>query len=699
VATAQSPASARRDDVAARDTARRPAAPRPDSARRLDAVVVREAARPRATYGARRATSATRTDLPLRDVPQAVTVVGRALIADLAMSSIADVVRWVPGVTMGQGEGHRDAPTIRGQASTADFFVDGVRDDAQYLRDVYNVERVETLKGANAMAFGRGGGGGVLNRVTKQAEWTPTRAATLEGGSRGQRRALVDLGDGDGSLAGRMNAMYERSTTFRAHARHERLGVNPTAAWLAGGTIVRAGYERFDDRRTVDRGIPSFQGRPADAPVSTFFGDPDASRSRVSMHSADLLVERGDAEGLLVRSHVRYGAYDKFYQNVYPGAVNAAGTQVSLSAYNSATDRHNLFNQTDLTLVRTTGRARHTLLAGAELGRQSTGNHRATGYFDGTRTSWPVELAHPTVQAPVAFRQSATDAENRVVADVASGWVQHQLALGPVQTIAGLRYDRFAVRFSNHRDGSTLERADGMLSPRAGLVVKPVEPLSLYGSWSVSHLPSSGDQFASLTATTRALEPERFMNRELGAKWEPREELSVTAAVYRLDRSNTAAPDPADPSRTVQTGRQRTTGAELGVTGRLTARWQMAGGWATQRATIVERTSAAKAGATVPLVPRQTLSLWNRVQLARRIGAGVGVVHQARSYAALDNTVTLPAFTRADAALFLTLRRELRAQLNVENVLDARYWATSHGNNNIMPGAPRTLRLSLTVAP
>jgi catecholate siderophore receptor len=663
-------------------------------------VVTAEAAR-RAGYAPRRTISAAKIDLPLRDVPQSVTVVSHELIADQGMQSMADVVRYIPGITMGQGEGHRDAPTIRGNSSTADFFVDGVRDDVQYLRDLYNVERVEALKGSNAMIFGRGGGGGIINRVTKDAQWMPTRSLTLEGGMFDHKRAMLDVGSGLGrALAARVNGVLESSGSFRDATGIEREGINPTAAILAGGTLVRLGYEYFADRRTVNRGIPSFQGRPLETGIATFFGDPDESRSRAAVHAADATVERGSADRLLLRNRSRFARYDKFYANVLPGAVNDAGTDVALSAYSNATDRRNLFNQTDLTWAVGGGAVRQTLLAGVEVGRQWTENFRRTGYFEDGTTAITVPVDRPTVDLPITFAQSATDADNRSDATVAAVYLQDRLALGShVQAIVGVRHDRFALDFHDERTGGRLERTDRMLSPRAGLVVKPVEPLSFYGTWSVSHLPASGDQFSSLTVTTQALEPERFVNREAGIKWDLRSDLSLTAAAYRLDRSNTTAPDPAEPTRIVQTGRQRTTGVEAGLSGHVTDRWQVAGGWSAQRATIVDRTTAAQPGARVPLVPAYTISLWNRYRMSDALAAGLGVVRQADMYAAVDNSVTLPAFTRVDAALFVRLMDGLRAQLNVENVLDARYYATSHGNNNIMPGAPRTLRLSLTAAP
>lgn len=666
----------------------------------LAPVVVTANSARRARYTARRTTSATRTDAQLRDVPQAITAVSRELIADQAMQSMADVARYVPGVSMGQGEGHRDAPTIRGISSTADFFADGVRDDAQYLRDLYNVERVEALKGPNAMVFGRGGGGGVINRVMKEAQWLPTRSLTLEGGSFEHRRATLDVGDAVGpSLAARLNAMVEDSRQFRDATDLERHGVTPTATILSRDMLVHVGYEYFADRRTVNRGIPSFEGAPAPTDIRTFFGDPAASRSRLVMHAGSATIDRTWG-GVSVRNRTRLVRYDKFYQNVFPDAMSSAGTDVNLHAYNNATDRRSLFNQTDATYTLGAGRIRNTVLAGVELSRQRSDNYRNTGYFDGATTSISVPFESPTVSPIVEYRQGGTEANNRVDVNVVAIYLQDQIALGSRwQAILGARYDHFDLSVHDNRTGNDLARVDGMISPRAGLVFKPAEPVSLYGTYSVSHLPSAGDQFASLTPTTRALEPEGFTNRELGVKWDIRPDLSVTGAWYRLDRTNTSAPDPDDATRIVQTGRQRSTGYEIAVTGNVTNAWQVAAGFAAQKARIVRRTAEAAAGAIVPLVPRQTLSLWNRYQIIPRAGVGLGIVHQTRMFAAIDNSVTLPGFTRVDGAAFVTITESLRAQLNVENVLDERYYPTSHGNNNIAPGAPRTLRFSLAVTP
>ena len=653
-----------------------------------------------AGYSAVHSTTATKTPTPLRDVPQSVSVVTRDVIADQAMQGMADVVRYVPGVQMAAGEGHRDAPTIRGNASTADFFIDGVRDDAQYLRDLYNAERVEALKGSNAMIFGRGGGGGVLNRVSKEAQWAPTRSFTAETGSWDHRRTTVDVGEGlSGAVAARFNGMWEHSGGFRDEAGLRRWAVNPTAAVAFGHTTVRAGWETFNDRRVVDRGIPSYQGRPSDADVTTFFGNPLISHARMRVNAATASIEHV-AGAVTIHNRTRFADYDKFYQNSFPGAVNADGSQVALSAYNHAIDRRNWFNQTDIVGTAHTGGVKHTLLLGAEVSRQRTGQVRNTGYYNDAATSFSVPFDAPTVTTPITFRQSATDADNRTVAKVAGVYAQEQAELTSwLQAVGGLRFDRFDIAYRNNRNGDELGRRDELWSPRAGLVLKPVRAASLYGSWSVSYLPSSGDQFTSLTATTETLEPERFTNREVGAKWDVRPNLSLTAAVYRLDRTNTTATDPNDPSKVVQTGAQRTTGVELGAAGQLTRAWQVIGGFASQNARVVSATTAARAGQRVPLVPHQTMSLWNRVQVAPALGLGLGIIRQSDMFAAIDNTVTLPGFTRADGAVFLRITPVLGAQVNVENLTDKRYYATSQGNNNIMPGAKRTLRISLTARP
>jgi len=298
---------------------------------------------------------------------------------------------------------------------------------------------------------------------------------------------------------------------------------------------------------------------------------------------------------------------------------------------------------------------------------------------------------------PVTFRQSATDADNHLRTNVAAAYAQDQIELSRhLQLVAGLRFDRFDLQYLNNRNGDTLARPDNLVSPRAGVIFRPIPSVSVYTAYTVSHLPSSGDQFSSLTTVTQQVKPEKFKNYEVGAKWGLMSGLELTSAAYRLDRTNTRSTDPGDPTRIVQTGSQRTNGLEVGLNGRITSAWNVAGGYAYQDAFVTSATTAAKAGAQVGQVPHHMVSLWNSYQLHPRVRAAVGVLHRADMFAAIDNTVTLPGYTRADAAAYLSLARQLRLQVNVENIFDKRYYVNADSNTNISPGFPRTLRVGVT---
>ena len=649
------------------------------------------------TYGVSSIASATKTLTPLRDIPQSISVVTKEQIRDQSMSSVADVVAYVPGITSHQGENNRDQLVIRGNNTSADFFLNGVRDDVQYYRDLYNVERVEALKGPNSMLFGRGGGGGVINRVTKEAGFSSLREITLQGGSFGNKRFTGDLDQPLGNkFAFRINGLYENSGSFRDGVDLERYGVNPTATLILGPkTAVKLAYEYFYDQRTADRGIPSFRGRPVDVPIETFFGNADNSTAWVGVNLASASIDH-QAGRFNIRNRTMFGDYDRFYQNYVPGAVTADKSSVAISAYNNATKRRNVFNQTDITFTASTGSIRHNLLAGAEVGRQLTDNFRNTGFFNNTATSILAPLSNPTITTPVTFRQNATDANNHIKTNLAATYVQDQIEINRyLQVVTGVRFDYFDLQFHNNRNGQELRRVDRLVSPRAGVIVKPVTDLSIYANYGVAYLPSSGDQFSSLTTITQQVKPEKFNNYELGAKWDIRRDLLLTTAVYRQDRTNTRATDPNDPARILQTGSQRTNGYEIGLNGRVTSKWSMAGGYAYQDAFISSATVSAAKGAQVGLVPHHTFSLWNNYKVLPKLGLAMGIVHRSDMFAAFDNTVVLPGYTRADAAVFFSITERWRLQANLQNLFDRKYYLNADGNNNISPGAPRGARVSL----
>ena len=385
LAAQQTPSPAADSVTAARDTG----AVRTAGPAELQRVRVVDRATRRNGYSATSSRTLTRTDTPLRDTPQSATVVTHALIADQAMQSMADVVRYVPGITMAQGEGHRDAPTIRGNSSTADFFVDGVRDDAQYLRDLYNVERVEALKGSNAMIFGRGGGGGVHQSRHKRPAWRRSRSSRSRAARSITSAARSTLGTALGEhVAGApRTAMYENSARLPRRARPRALRRQPhrhdprrRAPWSAPG------YEHFSDERNVDRGIPSFAGAPAPTPTSsTFFGDPTSSRSRARVDAArPSSIEHARPRRVAAQPHALRRATTSSTRTSTPARSTPTGTQVNLQRLQQ---RHRRAQpvQPDRPHrhARRPAALQHTLLAGAELSRQGTDNLRNTGYFGG----------------------------------------------------------------------------------------------------------------------------------------------------------------------------------------------------------------------------------------------------------------------------------------------------------------------------
>jgi catecholate siderophore receptor len=479
----------------------------------------------------------------------------------------------------------------------------------------------------------------------------------------------------------------------------ERSGINPTMTIAASQrTMLTLGYEHFRDDRVADRGIPSYNGRPADVDIATYYGDPNNSPVRARVNVASAAIEH-QAGRFNLSNRVSFADYDRGYQNFVPGAVSTDKTFVALSAYNNATARRNVFNQTNLTYGASTGPIRHTFLSGVEAGRQLTDNFRNTGYFGNTSTTVSVAYSNPTISVPVTFRQSATDANNHLETKLAAAYVQDQVEVSrKLQVIAGMRFDYFDLRFHNNRTAENLRRIDNLVSPRAGIVFKPVVPVSIYGNYSVSYLPSSGDQFSSLTTVTQQVKPEKFNNYEVGMKWDLHRDLALTTAVYRLDRMNTRSTDPNDPTRIVQTGSTRSNGYEIGFNGGIVRAWRISGGYAYQDAFISRATTSAIAGARVPQVPRHMFSMWNNWQVMPRLGTGLGIIRRTDVYAAIDNSVVLPAYTRADAAVYVSLTEKIRLQANVENLFNTKYYVNADSNTNISPGSSRAVRVGLTAA-
>ena len=626
-------------------------------------------------------------------------MVTRERLDDQALRSMAEVLRYVPGTTVGQGEGNRDQITLRGQNTSADFFLDGVRDDVQYYRGLYNIERVEVLKGPSALIFGRGGGGGVINRVQK----VPIAGTRLLNASAGVNTfgnwnigADINAPLGE-STALRLNGEYENLASNRDAYGGERYAFNPTVGADLGRWKLGLSYEYVHDDRVTDRGVPSVAttaGQP-NTPLpgyrDTFFGIPGVNRTGLEAHIARVRADAELTDRLNWTNTVMVGDYDKYYANVFPnGPADLARGTVVLGSYTDATQRRNVMVQSNLVWKADMGAVSHTVLLGLEYADQHTASQRRNGTLSNATLNLRT-IVYPTVTFGALARDTVSDVT------VLSAYAQDQIAFGDhVDLLVGLRFDRFALTGADHAGTPRpFARTDSNVSPRVGLVLKPRENLSLYGSFSRSFLPRSGDQFVTLTLANQDLAPESFTNYEVGAKWDLPRGLSLTAAAFQLDRTNATTPTPGRPTETTVLGATRTRGVELALTGRILPHWQASGGYTFQDAHL-------KGDAFVRLsqVPRHQFALWNRYDLTSRFGLGLGVVHQSSQFAAirtLATTTRLPAFTRVDAALFARLGDRVDLQLNVENLLDTTYFSDAHNIDNITPGAPRNARLTMRV--
>ncbi len=667
-------------------------------------------------YNAKRSTTATRTDTELVNVPQAITVITRDFMQDQSMQSIADAVRYVPGVQAAQGEGNRDQLVLRGNQTTGDLFVDGLRDDIQTYRDLYNTDRIEVLKGANGMIFGRGGAGGVVNRVSKKAGWDPVKDLSVSYGSFDHRRITADYGQGlSEELAFRLNAVYENSNSYRDGVELRRYGVTPTFTIKPDDkTEIVLSAEYFKDERIADRGVPSFIGsdnsnlnnRPYRInDYDKFFGNAKLSPTETETVAFNAAISHAFDNGIQVKNSTRLAYYDKYYQNVFANSEVRSNGTLSLAAYRDATKRENLINQTDITYALKTGSVEHKLLGGVEINVQDTTNNRTapTGSSTDNGTFANTVSVSSPFATPVNFNRLVRDQKSDFT--VMGMYLQDQIIFNPQwQAIVGLRHDHIDTDFVNLVSNQNINTSNNLLSPRAGLIYKPSENSSLYASYSTSYVPRAGDQLIGLTVTAASFKPEKFINKEIGVKWDVTSNLALTAAVFKLERENVLAADPTNTGNSILLNGQETTGVELGASGKVTDQWQIMGALTLQDGEITERQANANAanvinkGADLALTPTRTFSLWNKYQINDMWAVALGVVSRSEMYAATPTvgaSTVLPGYTRFDAAIFAKLSPQWDAQINIENLTNKDYALYAHNNNNITPGAPLNARATL----
>ena len=653
---------------------------------------------------------------PIIDVPQSLTILSSEQVLERGFDSVADIINYIPGVNNSQGEGHRDAIVFRGVRSTADFFVDGVRDDVQYYRSLYNLEQVEILRGPNALLFGRGGTGGVLNRVTKKAQlgdaFTGFQAGFDSFGAfSGQIDSNFEISDTAGF---RLNAYYESLENHRDFYEGDNYGLNPTARFqLSPATTLDLSYEYANHDRFIDRGIPTgSDGEPVEAFEDIVFGDPELNRAEFEAHILRANVQHEFSDTLKGIFTASYGDYDKLYQNFYASGYDQATTpdRVTLDGYVDTTQRQRITLAGTLVGEFATGAFNHTLIAGAEYLDTSNDNDRynarwsSNGFTDDNDiflVTRPLDHsggvgtnADGVATVNDFFAAGSLNDRNESTVNVFSVFVQDQIEINPkLDIVLGARFDSFEQSTTNLVDLTapvTTDRTDEEISPRLGVIYKPQENISIYASYSEAFLPRSGEQFAS----TGSLDPDAFEQAEIGLKWDFTPGLSFTAAYFqndqtRADRDDTTGEDFEVRGLEVE-------GFELQLQGDITDQLFITAGYS-------YLDGETDNGAELPReLPENTFSIWGSYQATEKLGFGLGATYQDESFITdfdIGTTTphpTLPAYTRLDAAAYYDVSDTLRVQLNIENLTDELYFPTAHSTHQATVGAPLNAKLTIS---
>ncbi|MEP5937014.1 MAG: TonB-dependent siderophore receptor [Erythrobacter sp.] len=652
--------------------------------------------------------NAVKTPTPILDVPQSLSITTKEQIVEHGFDSIADIVLYTPGVTQSQGEGHRDSVVFRGVRSTADFFVDGVRDDVQYYRGLYNLEQIEILRGPNALLFGRGGTGGVLNRVTKKGtigEQFVGYLGSVDTFGAFSGHVDVNFATSENSAL-RINAAYDNLNNHRAFFDGDRIGINPTfRAKLGPDTIVDLSYEYIDNERFLDRGIPSgADGRPAEQLVDIVFTDPENSFSTFEAHVLRATVQHEFSASVKGNLTASYGDYDKVYSNLYAANFDEAANVVTLDGYVDTTQRKNFVIAGNLVGEFDTGSVHHTVMVGGEFIDTANNNDRFNTFFDTSMDDQEAFIASDPLNLsgfagvnaagdPTSFAFSDLNDDTDADVTVYSLYIQDEIKLTDwLNVVVGGRFDSFDIEVFNVPGNELRSRKDQQFSPRGGIILKPQENISIYGSYSESFLPRSGEQFANINGNNNALDPNTFTNLELGLKWDFADSLSFTAAIFEIEQSSPQVSD-NDPE-TLDIIDSKTQGFEAQIRGYLADNWLISAGYSYLDGNQVEDDGSEIF--RLRELPKHTFNLWSTFQITDRLGMGAGFTYQDESFADNGNTTTLPDFFRVDAAAFFDVSENLRLQVNIENLFDEEYFPNSHTANNITVGDPLNARFTLS---
>jgi catecholate siderophore receptor len=657
-------------------------------------------------YRAADAVSATRMPMGVLETPQQVQVLTGELLQARTVESMKEAVEMVPAVGLQLGEGRRDNFFIRGFNAVDDMYLDGVRDDAQYYRDLSNTERIEVVEGPAAVLYGRGSSGGLINRITKKPEMEGTLGElSYTAGSYGEQRGTGDvdvLVPGTEKTAGfRLTGAGEHEGSQRHFYWMDRYTFAPTMQWQpSNATTVRLGMERLRDDRLPDRGIPFLPGAdgtggPAPVAVGNFYGYVGPAAGSNFIHSSvtggTLDVKHAFEEGWTVHAVARKAGYSINFENMY--ATNV--TPVAGGDYLVGRGEYDGTENWDLQFLNLeayrTGRwlgMNHTVLVGTEYDRETTDSTQ----YNGPTNQTPVSLLHPLMVAPVL--SSVLSRNNRFFGQTAAVYGQDLVQLAPRwKALVGVRLDNFRQEVELRPPTNITPnpaRTDTVASPRVGVVYQAAAWAALYGNYSRTFDPSGEN--LSLATNAADLKPEVTQNYETGGKFDLLgQKLLATASLFRLDRTNIKTTDPNNPLALLNLGEQRTDGAEVGAQGRIARGWMLYGGYAWLDGRIVSSTTTSSGvslqGKRPAMSPLHGGSVWTSYSFRNGFGMAGGVIARSVQFASTDNLAKLPAYGRLDvSAFYRTARYEVQA--NLQNVGDVRYYDAAQSDYQIYPSAP-----------
>ena len=654
---------------------------------------------------------------PIRDIPQSVTVINRAVMEAQGATSLADVLRNVPGITLGAPEGGQIGNNInlRGFSARTDLYLDGVRDRGQYYRDVFSLDAVEVLKGPSSMLFGRGSTGGVINQVSKTPSLAPRDEVSVMTGTQPSLRVTADFNQpASDTSAFRVAMMAQDAHSTRDVMQNRDYGLAPSMRFGIGTpTEITLSALALHNNDMPDYGLPPVNGRPANIDRHNFYGLTD-DRTIQDVGEISLKIKHKLSPTMTLRNQTQFIAYGidaresgpssvgTVTGGVYtpiPGGNNNGNTTnvpldqlfVQLGSHDRKIYDRSAYNQTDLISEFEAGSLKHTLLVGLEVGRDT---YRNQAY---ARPGLPVvSLPNPDYQPSPSNVSTTTGNLVRSEATTIAPYVNDTVELSRQwKLVAGVRYDRFDAEISNTVNAPpSASQVVHFTSVRTGVIFQPDAVQSYYVSYGTSFNPSL--EALTLTNGQQSVPPEESRSYEVGGKWDLMNgNLSLTSAVFQTDKTN--ARSQVSPGVYELTGDVRVRGAELGAAGRITPRWQVLGGYTYLDAEIVSASALDGTQGKVPLnTPTNSGSLWTTYNLTREWEAGGGLVYMSDRYANNTNTVSVGNYLRLDATVaYHQPKYDLRLNLfNLANRLNFEHVVASQGGRSV-PGIDRTALLSL----